>query len=114
MNKLTFYPFRIIKIVLTLLLMLTTGMAFAAQDSTMFTFDGRDFFRISTTLTTADGTSAVITKLNRNDPSYKALMQKRSYTGNVSIHGQSYDSYYAPLTDEQGQLTGAIFVGNKN
>ena len=86
MNKLAFYPFRIIKIVLTLLLMLTTGMAFAAQESTMFTFDGQDFFRISTTLTTADGTSAVITKLNRNGPSYKALMQIHAPTQEMSSY----------------------------
>ncbi len=113
MNKLTYYPFRAIKIVLALLLTLTAGMAFAAQDSTIFTLDGQDFIRVSTTLTTADGKSAVNTKLNRNDPSYKALMQKRSYTGNAAINGRDYETYYAPLTDEQGQLTGAIFVGNQ-
>ena len=61
---------------------------------------------------TADGKSAVDTKLNRSDPSYKALIQKRSYTGDATILGQNYETYYAPLTDEQGQLTGAIFVGN--
>ncbi len=87
-------------------------MAFAAQDSTVFTFDGQDFIRVSTTLMTADGKSAVDTKLNRSDPSYKALIQKRSYTGDATIHGQNYETNYAPLTDEQGQLTGAIFVGN--
>ncbi len=113
MNKLTFCPFSVIKIVLALLFTLTAGIAFAAQDSTVFTFDGQDFIRASTTLTTADGKSAVNTKLNRNDPSYKALIQKRSYTGGATINDQNYDSYYAPLTDEQGQLTGAIFVGNK-
>jgi len=112
MNKFNFYPFRVIKIVLALLLTLIAGVAFAAQDSTIFTFDGQDFIRASTTLMTADGKSAVNTKLNRNDPSYKALIQKRSYTGDAIIHGQNYESYYAPLTDEQGQLTGAIFAGN--
>ncbi|MCH8079263.1 MAG: Cache 3/Cache 2 fusion domain-containing protein [Proteobacteria bacterium] len=112
MNKLTFYPFTILKIVLALLLTLTAGIAFAAQDSTVFTFDGQDFIRVSTTLTTADSKSAVNTKLNRNDPSYKALIQKHSYTGDATINGKNYDSYYAPLTDDQGQLTGAIFVGN--
>jgi len=112
MNKLTFYPFSVIKIVFVLLLNLTAGIALAAQDSTVFTFDGQDFIRASTTLPTAEGKSAVNTKLNRNDPSYKALIQKRSYTGDATINGKNYDSYYAPLTDDQGQLTGAIFVGN--
>ena len=45
MNKLTFYPFSVIKIVLALLFTLTAGIAFAAQDSTVFTFDGQDFIR---------------------------------------------------------------------
>ena len=113
MYKFISYPFTVLKIVLALLLALTAGMAFAAQESTVFTFDGRDFIRVSTTLTTADGKSAVNTKLNRNDPSYKALIQKRSYTGDATINGQNYESNYAPLTDEQGKLTGAIFVGSK-
>jgi hypothetical protein len=113
MYKFAFYPFTVLKIVLVLLLTLTGGIALAAQESTVFTFDGQDFIRVSTTLTTADGTSAVNTKLNRNDASYKALIQKRSYTGDTIINGQNYESNYAPLTDEQGQLTGAIFVGNK-
>jgi len=113
MYKFTFYPFTVLKIVLVFFLTLTGGLAYAAQDSTVFTFDGQDFIRVSTTLTTADGKSAVNTKLNRNDPSYKALIQKHSYTGDATINGQDYESYYAPLTDEQGQLTGAIFVGNK-
>ncbi len=112
MNKFISYPFTVVKFVLALLLTLTAGLAFAAQDSTVFTFDGQDFIRVSTTLMTADGKSAVDTKLNRSDPSYKALIQKRSYTGDATILGQNYETYYAPLTDEQGQLTGAIFVGN--
>ncbi len=95
MNKFTFYPFRVVKVVLALLLTLTAGMAFAAQESTIFTFDGQDFIRVSTTLTTADGKSAVNTKLNRNGPSYKALIQKRSYTGDATILGQKYETYHA-------------------
>ena len=112
MNKYISCPFTVVKFILALLLTLTAGLAFAAQDSTVFTFDGQDFIRVSTTLMTADGKSAVDTKLNRSDSSYKALIQKRSYTGDATILGQNYETYYAPLTDEQGQLTGAIFVGN--
>ena len=80
---------------------------------TVFTFDGQDFIRFQTTLLTPDGKSAVNTKLDRNYPSYLALMQKRSYIGEAIIFGRDYETYYAPLTDEQGQLTGAIFVGNQ-
>ena len=80
---------------------------------TVFTYDGQDFIRIETSLLTADGRSAVNTKLDRDYPSYQALIQKRSYIGEAIIFGRNYDTYYAPLTDEQGQLTGAVFVGNQ-
>jgi len=81
--------------------------------ATIFTFDGEDFIRVQTTLLTAEGKSAVNTKLDRNYPSYQALIQKHSYRGEATIFGRDYDTYYAPLTNEQGQLDGAIFVGNQ-
>ena len=80
---------------------------------TVFKYDGQDFIRTQTTLLTEEGKSAVSTKLDRDLPSYQSLMQKRSYTGEAIIFGRDYETYYAPLTDEQGQLKGAIFVGNQ-
>ena len=80
---------------------------------TVFSFDGEDFTRVQTTLLTDDGKSAVNTNLDRSFPSYQALMQKRSYTGEAIIFGRPYDTYYAPLTNEEGKLDGAIFVGNQ-
>jgi OFA family oxalate/formate antiporter-like MFS transporter len=80
---------------------------------TIFTFDGQDFVRIQTTLLTPEGKSAVNTKLDREYASYQALMQNRSYVGEATIFGRRYETYYAPLTDEQGQLSGALFVGNQ-
>jgi len=80
---------------------------------TIFTFDGQDFIRSQTTLMTAEGKSAINTKLDQSFPSYQALINKQSYAGEAIIFGRDYETYYAPLTDEQGQLTGAIFVGNQ-
>jgi len=80
---------------------------------TIFTFDGQDFIRSQTTLLTDEGKSAVNTKLDHSYPSYQALMNKHSYTGEAIIFGRDYDTYYAPLTDEEGQLSGAIFVGKQ-
>jgi len=101
------------KIILVILLALSGGFAFAAQDSSVFTYDGKDFIRIQTTLVTEDGQSAVNMKLDHNNPAYKALSQKHSYTGDATIFGHTYEAYYAPLTDSGGKLTGALFVGNK-
>lgn len=80
---------------------------------TLFKFDGQDFIRSETSLLTADGKSAINTKLNRDDSIYPALIRRKSYSGEAILFGRDYVTYYAPLTDEQGQLTGAIFVGHQ-
>ena len=90
-------------------------MAFAAQspprmESTIFSFDGKDFIRAQTTLLTEEGKPAVNTRLEHDNPAYKALMQKHSYVGPATVFGKKYDADYAPLTDADGRLTGALFV----
>jgi hypothetical protein len=103
------------KILLALLLSLIgTGVVFAGQESTIFRYDGHDFIREKTTLTTEDGKSAVNTKLDRNSAAYKELFQKHSYTGPATIFGHKCDTSYAPLMDASGKLTGALFVGTCN
>lgn len=89
---------------------LAIGVASAAQESTIFRYDGADFIREKTTLLTEDGKSAANTKLDRNSLAYKQLVKKHSYAGQATMFGQKCDSNYAPLTDADGQLTGALFV----
>ena len=79
-------------------------------EATIFSYDGKDFLRTTTTLVTEEGTSAVNTKLDQSTPAYKALIQKRSWTGDATVFGQDYAANYAPLTDSGGKLTGALFV----
>jgi methyl-accepting chemotaxis protein-2 (aspartate sensor receptor) len=81
--------------------------------ATTFSFDGVDFVRIQTTLLTAEGKPAINTKLDRESASYHALVQNYSYRGEATIFARKYDTYYAPLTNAQGKLDGAIFVGNQ-
>jgi methyl-accepting chemotaxis protein-2 (aspartate sensor receptor) len=78
--------------------------------STIFSFDGNDFIRTDTTLITEDGKSAVGTKLDHNNAGYKALIQKKSYSGEVTLFGKNYYSNYAPLIDNDGKLIGALNV----
>jgi len=80
---------------------------------TLFKFDGQNFIRTETNLLTADGKSAINTKLEDDSPMYQALIHQKSYSGEAILFGRDYDTYYAPLTDEQGKLTGAIFVGHQ-
>jgi methyl-accepting chemotaxis protein-2 (aspartate sensor receptor) len=82
----------------------------AVLASTIFTFDGKDFVRSQTTLVNEQGKSAVNTKLEHDQPAYKALMEKKSYSGDVTVFGKRYDARYAPMLDGTGRLTGALFV----
>jgi Cache 3/Cache 2 fusion domain len=83
----------------------------AKMESSILSFDGKDFVRTKTTLVTEDGKSAVNTKLSHESPAYKALMQKHSYVGDATIFGHPYEAEYAPLTSDDGKVTGALFVG---
>jgi hypothetical protein len=80
-------------------------------EASIFSYDGHDFVRTKTTLKTADGKVAVDTKLEHDSPAYKALSQKHSYVGEATVFGRKYAAGYAPLTTDDGKLTGALFVG---
>jgi hypothetical protein len=92
----------------------TSRLAAQAPSSlvaTIFTYDGHDFVRTHTTLLTETGKSALNTKLDPATPAFKALVQKQSYAGDVTVFGKKYAGTYAPVTDAKGGLTGALFVG---
>ena len=91
-------------------LLVAPSAALAAQESTIFRYDGQDFIREKTTLTTEDGASAVNTKLDRSSPAFEHLVQKKSYTGQAKLFGQTCNSIYAPVVDAGGAMTGALFV----
>ena len=87
------------------------GMSHSTKmESTIFSYDGEDFVRSKTTLT-AEEKSAANTKLDHDSAAYKALAEKRSYSGATTLFGQDYEGHYAPVTDADGKLTGALFVG---
>ena len=94
----------------TSLLLVTPSAALATQESTIFRFDGKDFIRDKTTLTTEDGASAVNTKLDQGSPAFEQLVQKKSYKGQAKLFGRTCDSIYAPVVDAGRALTGALFV----
>jgi hypothetical protein len=86
------------------------AQASAVLEATIFTFDGQDFVRVKTTLSTEAGKSAANTKLEHDTPAYKTLIQKHSFTGPATVFGKHYDAQYAPIIDKDGGLTGALFV----
>jgi methyl-accepting chemotaxis protein len=98
---------------LLLLVMVLVSSASLAQtklDASILSYDGKDFIRTETTLMN-EGQSAANTKLDHDSAAYKALVEKRSYTGPVTTFGRNYQANYAPLIGEDGKLTGALFVG---
>ena len=106
-----------IRIFLTLSLLLpvtvlgsSASLAQSKLDASILSYDGKDFVRTETTLM-KDGQSAANTKLDPDSPAYKALVEKKSYTGPATVFGKDYQANYAPLTSADGKVTGALFVG---
>jgi methyl-accepting chemotaxis protein len=100
-------------LILSLLLLafvLGSSASLAKLDASILSYDGKDFVRTETTLM-KDGQPAINTKLDPDSAAYKALVEKKSYTGPVSVFGRDYQGNYAPLIGEDGKLTGALFVG---
>lgn len=83
----------------------------ARLEASIFEYDGKDFVRTQTTLTTENGKSAVKTKLDHGSPAYKFLSRKESYTGDATVFGHKFEGHYAPVVSGDGRLTGALFVG---
>ena len=92
------------------LLVSSASWAETKLEASIFSYDGKDFVRTETTLMQG-GQSAVGTKLDHDSAAYKALAEKHSYTGSVTVFGKNYQANYAPLISADGKLTGALFVG---
>ncbi len=88
----------------------SASLAQTKLDASILSYDGKDFVRTETTLM-SNGQSAVNTKLDRDSAAYKALVEKRSYSGPATVSGKNYQANYAPLIGADGKLTGALFVG---
>jgi hypothetical protein len=106
---------RRIFLILTLLLPVTVLVSSASWaqsklEATIFSYDGKDFVRGKSTLL-FEGQSVADTKLDRDSAAYKALIERRSYTGPATLFGRDFESNYAPLVGDDGKLTGALFIG---
>ena len=102
-------------LILCLLLVVTAlgssaSLAQSKLDASILSYDGKDFVRTETTLMN-NGQAAIGTKLDPDSAAYKALVEKKSYTGPATVFGKDYQANYAPLTGADGKLTGALFVG---
>jgi len=110
MNSIRRMFFTIALLLPAMALVSSASFADTKVEATIFSYDGSDFVRANTTLM-ANGQSASDTKLDRKSPAYKALVDKHSYTGATTLFGHDYQANYAPLIGDDGELTGALFVG---
>ena len=88
----------------------SASLAETKLEATIFSYDGKDFVRAETTLM-EDGQAAAGTKLDHDSAAYKALIEKKSYTGPATVLGKNCQANYAPLIGDDGKVTGALFVG---
>ncbi len=81
--------------------------------ATLFVRDHSNFVRISTNVTTDNGTRAVGTTLNPHGKAIAALSSGKSFYGVVDILGSPYITGYEPMQDSRGNVIGAWYVGFK-
>jgi hypothetical protein len=82
-------------------------------EASVFVKSGDQYVRVATTLKKEDGTNAVGTALDANNPAVAKLNSGEPYYGDATVFGQTYDAGYEPIIDASGAVIGAYFVGNK-
>ena len=73
--------------------------------------EAKEFVRVMTSVTAADGTRAVGTPLDPTGPATAALLRGETYTGDGMILGELHLTRYEPVYDAEGTLVGSVGVG---
>lgn len=79
--------------------------------ATLFAPSGDDFLRISTSLHKASGERATGTLLGKGHPGYQKIISGQPYYAKVELFGVNYLTYYQPIIDSQGKVSGVSFIG---
>ena len=79
--------------------------------ATIFVKSGDQYKRVATTVKKEDGTNAVGTALDANNPAVAKLNSGEPYYGDATVFGKTYDAGYEPIKDASGAVIGAYFVG---
>lgn len=79
--------------------------------ATIFVKSDDDFTRITTNIITDNGSRAVGTFLGKDSPAYEVVSKGNTYIGEANILGKPYLTAYDPITDNNGNTVGIIFVG---
>jgi methyl-accepting chemotaxis protein-2 (aspartate sensor receptor) len=79
--------------------------------ATLFVTRGEDLVRVTTSVKQQNGERAVGTVLDRSHPAYRLLRGGQSYIGYATLFGKQYMTRYEPITNNAGQVIGALYVG---
>lgn len=84
--------------------------------TTVFSWNGTDLVRVSTSVKKDNGDRAIGTTLANTGAAYAALTQAghpEAFQGVIDILGKPYFTRYEPLLNAEGKLIGALFVGER-
>ncbi|OIQ24797.1 methyl-accepting chemotaxis protein [uncultured Vibrio sp.] len=79
--------------------------------ATLFAPVDGDFIRVSTSLKDHQGNRVIGTSLGRSHPGFNQIMAGQPYYAQVKLFDINYLTYYAPLKDFEGKVTGITFIG---
>jgi Cache 3/Cache 2 fusion domain/Methyl-accepting chemotaxis protein (MCP) signalling domain len=81
-------------------------------NATIFVRHGDRFIRVATNVRRSDGERATGTALNTKGIAANKLLRGEAYRGAVYILGKPVQASYEPLISAQGELIGALYVGD--
>lgn len=79
--------------------------------SSIFVKENNDFKRISTNIMSDENERATGTYLGTNHRAYQTLINGQVYIGEAEILGENYYTAYKPITDDNNNVIGLLFVG---
>ncbi len=79
--------------------------------ATVFVKRGDEFIRIATTVRQRDGSLALSTILDHDNPAYNKIKNGESLKDIVNLFGIEYFTQYNPIYDSHHNLIGILFVG---
>lgn len=84
------------------------------EDASIYGYDpaGERFAIMTTSVANADQAGASETSLDAGSPAYGALLDHKTYVGEVTVNGIAYLAAFHPIENNMsGEVVGAIFVG---
>ena len=83
------------------------------ESSTLFQVIPQGLLRISTNVKKRDGSRAVGTYIPTDSIVYKTIIQGRTYKGRAYVVNAWYKTAYEPISDDQQNVIGVLYVGVK-